>query len=302
MSALVSCDICYDDLPPSDIVRTCRSHSFCRFCVKLGAVTNLGSSEDAKCPAADCGVVLGPSVLFEVGGEQMVLRDRQMQQVRKQRRNPLSRWCPKCNEHTLKASGTSRKAVCLLKTCGFEFCSECLGRHHPFRPCLGLGPTSLGVWTAFHDAKSCPQCHVMIHKQGGCPHMTCATCKFNFCWGCRRPLSGKGSCPSGVLCNEVTHHWIWGPNIGVRTVTKTVGLAVAAPFMAAAAAAAVVVFPVLQLHKLHQDRLRKKVARRNSGARWIPRGRWERENRIRMRDAQRREAAAAKLRVALAQV
>jgi len=32
--------------------------------------------------------------------------------------------------------------------------------------------------------KKCPNCNKRIEKFGGCPHMTCSQCKFEFCWIC----------------------------------------------------------------------------------------------------------------------
>ena len=33
-------------------------------------------------------------------------------------------------------------------------------------------------------AEPCPSCGVMVQKSGGCKHMVCAKCKFEFCWTC----------------------------------------------------------------------------------------------------------------------
>ena len=34
----------------------------------------------------------------------------------------------------------------------------------------------------FLTTSKCPKCDVPIFKNGGCAHMTCKSCKFEFCW------------------------------------------------------------------------------------------------------------------------
>ena len=35
--------------------------------------------------------------------------------------------------------------------------------------------------------KPCPNCSVPVQKKGGCDHMTCTMCKFNYFWTCKCP-------------------------------------------------------------------------------------------------------------------
>jgi len=50
-------------------------------------------------------------------------------------------------------------------------------------------------------AKPCPSCGVNIEKESGCDHMTCRTCRHNFCWQCLVPYYGNvqhtQGCPHG---------------------------------------------------------------------------------------------------------
>lgn len=38
--------------------------------------------------------------------------------------------------------------------------------------------------------ESCPECSVYISRNGGCYHMTCKNCKFEFCWYCKQKCNG----------------------------------------------------------------------------------------------------------------
>jgi len=52
----------------------------------------------------------------------------------------------------------------------------------------------------FFTTKPCPKCKAYIEKNGGCKHMTCATCTHQFCWHC------AGNWGSGHEClSEITN-------------------------------------------------------------------------------------------------
>lgn len=34
------------------------------------------------------------------------------------------------------------------------------------------------------NCKKCPNCSCRIEKADGCDHMTCAQCRYEFCWSC----------------------------------------------------------------------------------------------------------------------
>eukprot|EP00347_Sterkiella_histriomuscorum_P000142 403377009 len=48
--------------------------------------------------------------------------------------------------------------------------------------------------------KTCPNCGIYIQKNGGCVHMTCYKCKYEFCWLCKNKWSTHTSQRSKVFC------------------------------------------------------------------------------------------------------
>lgn len=44
------------------------------------------------------------------------------------------------------------------------------------------------LWEEFYTNK-CPSCSTNIEKNGGCPHMTCKRCGYEFCWHCKQLYS-----------------------------------------------------------------------------------------------------------------
>ena len=72
--------------------------------------------------------------------------------------------------------------------CGRTYCIKCGNFVHPAQPCPL--PRETIKWMGKHKAKRCPNCGTGIEKTGGCTHMTCRTCKHEFCWLCLGPWRG----------------------------------------------------------------------------------------------------------------
>lgn len=47
-------------------------------------------------------------------------------------------------------------------------------------------------WVLSHT-KECPKCSVNIEKDGGCNHMVCSSCKYEFCWICESDWAPHGN-------------------------------------------------------------------------------------------------------------
>lgn len=64
----------------------------------------------------------------------------------------------------------------------------------------GLNSSS-DLWVKVHS-KNCPKCKSPIEKNMGCMHMTCYSCKYEFCWLCMGDYR-KHQQETGIgLCNS----------------------------------------------------------------------------------------------------
>lgn len=105
-------------------------------------------------------------------------------------------------------------------TCRTVYCAACCNREmkpvllHPMKTCAEFRAGAETLDLAGLGFCACPQCRAPIEKNGGCFHMSCASCHAHFCWGCLGLKSSSHShCNCGnawgsktVDCNYIYHH------------------------------------------------------------------------------------------------
>jgi hypothetical protein len=101
---------------------------------------------------------------------------------------------------------------CSMKIC--FLCGEQWDDAHEGRTCAKANEirksknpdlAALATWSANSGVKNCPKCNVRVEKNGGCNHMTCSQCSFQYCWTCLKNWSGHPPvCP-----NELPHPPFW---------------------------------------------------------------------------------------------
>lgn len=81
-------------------------------------------------------------------------------------------------------------AVCtslVCRRCANAMCLSCKRDAHDGVSCADYAESSAG-WTSEKlinaISRRCPRCMFRIFREGGCPHMTCSQCSFQFCYGC----------------------------------------------------------------------------------------------------------------------
>eukprot|EP01065_Artemidia_motanka_P050850 TRINITY_DN8793_c1_g1_i1.p1 TRINITY_DN8793_c1_g1~~TRINITY_DN8793_c1_g1_i1.p1 ORF type:complete len:514 (+),score=79.95 TRINITY_DN8793_c1_g1_i1:77-1543(+) len=122
--------------------------------------------------------------------------------------NSQMMWCVNPDCHSAVSVGCRIKpdgAHIVACSCGTEFCFLCGGSNHKPASCVEvrdwaakLGEGGSSAWIA-SKTKPCPSCHVSIEKSGGCNHMVCRSCQYQFCWICEQDWAKHGT--SWFRCN-----------------------------------------------------------------------------------------------------
>ena len=99
----------------------------------------------------------------------------------------LVRWCPKenCGNHVRAENADAKKLTC--DKCGTEICFLCREQWHEGLTCEEATSGELKAWVDKNkkNVSFCPVCRTFIEKNGGCNHMTCGFCRYEFCWACQ---------------------------------------------------------------------------------------------------------------------
>lgn len=103
-------------------------------------------------------------------------------------------WCPKgCGEAIVIGNNYTTRIAC--PGCKELFCFKCQTLWHPETTCdlyqkwlkeNKQGDTKFKQF-AMNNLKRCPKCLTWVQKNGGCSHMTCKHCKYEWFW-----TTGKG--------------------------------------------------------------------------------------------------------------
>ncbi|GAA6062909.1 hypothetical protein JCM10212_004358 [Sporobolomyces blumeae] len=203
-----TCEVCYDDETKETLALNC-DHRFCKDCYAqyiASKVTDEGESRRIQCMANDCNVIVDEKTVELLASPEILTRYRTLLNRTYVDDNPSMRWCPAPNcEFALQCSVPLRSLDSVLPTvscaCGHVFCFGCAmdGDHRPcccpivrrwVKKCKDDSETS--NWISA-NTKECTKCHSTIEKNGGCNHMTCKKCKWDFCWVCMGPWSEHGT-------------------------------------------------------------------------------------------------------------
>jgi len=170
------------------------------------AITEEGglSNGSIKCPGENCDYEIDDDDVLEA------LQDAKIKQKYQQMiansfvdYNRNMKWCPGGCENVLKViPGSLNEFITTVRCdCRHWFCFKCSAMSHDPATCDMLEDWAkvkkedldAQAWIV-SNTQACPKCAVRIEKNGGCNHMTCKKCRYEFCWVCMAVWQGHRSC------------------------------------------------------------------------------------------------------------
>ncbi|VDM34004.1 unnamed protein product [Hydatigera taeniaeformis] len=170
-------------------------HMFCLECWRAFFNVRISNSHVSvvECMAAKCSIRIPDDFIFAVLNNP--------ESVQKHRRHILNEAHPRLRPCTgthctrvLYALEAPRALRVTCEGCGTQFCFACSVEYHAPAHCETIkqwlqkcrDDSGTANYMAAHT-KDCPNCGVVIEKNGGCNHMQCLKCQHQFCWVCLGP-------------------------------------------------------------------------------------------------------------------
>lgn len=205
------CFICYDDSPDLTFSMEC-GHTTCLECYRQYAqqkIMDEGQAETLKCPQFKCTILLNRQAvltLFEKSHPDVIKKYNEYLLKHFVMIMDKMAFCPSpdcqyiLEVPSIKRIDPNKIVPTVVCNCKNSFCFACGGEDHRPATC---SITSAWLKRCQDDSETanwikantqeCPKCHSTIEKNGGCNHMTCKQCRYEFCWVCMGAWSSHGN-------------------------------------------------------------------------------------------------------------
>jgi len=192
------CLVCMDVFPPDGLLSLVCGHSICKSCWNSYLTLKITEGEVYKlsCLSSGCRRAIPVEIvkkLVETSVYEKYLRFVTKSFVED---NSLITWCPfpRCTNAITTDMVRGQVVQC---SCGFRFCFSCHHEAHSPASCEQIlqwskkcsDDSETHSWLGI-NTKACPKCNVYVEKNGGCNHMTCRNCTYEWCWMCMKIWKG----------------------------------------------------------------------------------------------------------------
>ena len=182
------CTVCFEEIDEEEKnynALPC-GHICCTQCWinYLKSLINDAKVEKIKCIEHKCSEILSEEFIMKhIDNDQKIVDKYKKFKTRADILNdPNKKLCPEVNcESYLTKSKKEKYVKCQL---GHEYCFECLRKPHGKSSCEDILEKEFQSWKQGKVLKKCPKCKIYTEKNEGCNHMTCTSCKYQWCWLC----------------------------------------------------------------------------------------------------------------------
>lgn len=188
------------------------NHLVCLDCYRTyakGKIMDEGISESLTCPIPKCTIrVNRPAIKALFRDTDPEVEEKYSQYMLNEYIRIVDKFtfcpAPDCNYivecPVIKRIDPERQVPRVKCRCGNAFCFHCNNTDHRPATCK---ITSLWLQRCRDDSETanwirantqeCPKCHSTIEKNGGCNHMNCKQCRYEFCWVCLGTWASHGN-------------------------------------------------------------------------------------------------------------
>ncbi|GAU99865.1 hypothetical protein RvY_10804 [Ramazzottius varieornatus] len=208
--SMSECSVCYTTKTRDNMAENTCGHSFCASCWNsyLESQVAEGKGFGITCMDSKCDVNIGEDFVMEylTDGPSLQKYERNIFRTCVES-NPSLSHCPtnNCDNYFFSSQPDSKRVVC--DKCQSSFCFVCGSEYH--LPCCCrtirqwwkkvMDDADTSSYISSHT-KDCPNCESSIEKNGGCNHLICRQCKYEFCWVCLEDWKSHGA--EYYVCNR----------------------------------------------------------------------------------------------------
>ena len=187
------CEVCYEEINEED--KSLNSipcgHLFCTHCWFNYLKTSIleAKVDNIKCMNHECQEIMTGDFILKHLSEDNNLKEKYLKFKKRAEiiKDKNKKLCPNPDcDSFLQKSVSSKYVKCEN---GHKYCFECLKPPHGKKSCDYKIEKEFMKWKKGKRVKRCPRCQMYTEKNEGCNHMTCVSCKYQWCWLCEGKYS-----------------------------------------------------------------------------------------------------------------
>jgi len=213
------CPICFSTVRLADACRMDCDHCFCKDCFVGFLCDTVKDGESCAiktCPYSGCKEIITEKIYEKYLPENLKPKYKKFKIKYVVETSTSFMWCPAADckyvIHLISLNKNEKIVKNIRCDCGNYFCFGCRAEaHRPLNCDLfskwleltgGSGEQLNKLWI-LKNTKKCPKCKVDIEKNNGCMHMTCRSCRYEWCWICLGDWKEHGEKTGGFYaCNK----------------------------------------------------------------------------------------------------